>query len=221
LIVDDEKNIRFTLAETLAALPLEADVAADGEEALRLLEDNRYSLMLLDLRMPGMDGIEVLRRVREIRPEIPVILLTAYGTVDVAVEAMKLGAVDFLSKPFHPADLQLVIKTVLARQNLDETKADDYGSHFELAKKCLGQRHLDAAIEHLHLAIGLAPQRPEAFNMLGAINELRHRTGEALKNYRVALDLDPTYKPAQQNLDRAVTGSTPGGPIALGELRQR
>jgi DNA-binding NtrC family response regulator len=219
LIADDDKNIRHVLKETLAAIPLDVDTAEDGDVALKLLDNHSYCVLLLDLRMPGMDGIEVLRRVRDIHPELPVILLTAHGTIDVAVEAMKLGAIDFLQKPFDPDQLRQLVKRVLARHGLQEDQTHDYAAYFELAKKCVAQRNLQGAMSHLHTAIALSANRPEAFNMLGALYEIRHNMPEALKNYRVALDLDPTYAPAQKNLDRAVTIPQRRGQILLGDLR--
>jgi DNA-binding NtrC family response regulator len=220
LVVDDEKNIRFVLAEALATVPLDVDTAASGEEALKLLEQQTYSLMLLDLRMPGMDGIEVLRRTRDSRPELPVVLLTAYGTVGVAVEAMKLGAADFLQKPFDPDHLRRVVKQVLDRQQLDESQTQTYGTCFELAKKRVGERQFDAAQELLRKAIALDPARPEAFNMLGALFEVRHNMPEALKHYRIALELDHLYEAARKNLDRAVTDPGRRGQILLGALKE-
>lgn len=106
LIVDDEKNIRLTLSHALEPLGIETKTAANDEEALAMLERGEFDLMLLDLKMPGMGGMEVLQRVREIRPEIRVIIITAFGTIESAVEAMKLGAVEFLQKPFAPKEIR-------------------------------------------------------------------------------------------------------------------
>jgi DNA-binding NtrC family response regulator len=103
LIVDDEENIRFTLSEALDSLPASIDSAANGQEALDKVEQQVYSIILLDLRMPGMDGMQVLERLRESRPEIPVVIITAHGTIESAVDAMKLGAIEFLQKPFPPS----------------------------------------------------------------------------------------------------------------------
>ena len=125
LIVDDEKNIRLTLSQTLEALGVEPDTAANGEEALAKLKEKEFGLILLDLKMPGMDGMEVLRRVREIRPDIRVIILTAYGTIESAVEAMKLGAVDFIQKPFSPEEIRELVSRVMDREKLDEQKVAD------------------------------------------------------------------------------------------------
>jgi DNA-binding response OmpR family regulator len=203
LIVDDEKNMRLTLSQSLESLELETDTAVNGEEALAKLKDKDYGLVLLDLRMPGMDGMEVLRRLREIRPDIRVIIITAYGTIESAVDAMKLGAVDFIQKPFSPKEIRGLVLQVMDREKLDGQKAVDYASFVELAKRCVGDRHFDAAVEHVRKAISLDPGRPDAFNLLGALMEIQHNVLDAQKYYRAALDLDPTYKPAKDNLDRS------------------
>jgi len=109
LIVDDEKNIRMTLSQSLESLETETDTAGNGEEALAKLKEKDFGLILLDIRMPGIDGMEVLRQVREIRPDIRIIMITAYGTIESAVEAIKLGAVDFLQKPFDPDEIRALV----------------------------------------------------------------------------------------------------------------
>jgi len=205
LIVDDEKNIRLTLSQALETLGAEIDAAANGEEALTKLKEKEFGLILLDIRMPGMDGMEVLHRVREIRPDIRVIMITAYGTVESAVEAMKLGAVDFLQKPFDPDEIRELVSRVADREKLDEMKSIDYSSSIELAKRCIGNRQFDAAAEHVRRAIFVDTQRPEAFNLLGALMEIQGDRAEAQKNYRAALSLDPSYEPAIQNLHRSTT----------------
>ncbi len=218
LIVDDEKNIRLTLSQALVTLEVETDTAADGEEALAKLKKKEFSLILLDLKMPGIDGMEVLRQVSKIRPDIRLIILTAYGTVELAVEAMKLGAADFIQKPFTPEEIRELVSRVMNREKLDEQKAVDYTSCVELAKRCIGDRHFDAAVEHVRKAVSLDPTRPEAFNLLGALMEIRGDRMEAQKNYRVALSLDPSYEPAIKNLQRStdMRWKTAGG-ILLGD----
>ena len=206
LIVDDEKNIRLTLSQALEVLEVETDTASNWEEALAKLKEKEFGLILLDLKMPGMDGMEVLRQVSEIRPDIRIIIITAYGTVESAVEAMKLGAADFIQKPFAPEEIRGLVSRVMGREKLDEQKAVDYGSSIELAKRCIGDRHFDAAIEHVRKAISLDPGRPEAFNLLGALMEIQGDRIEAQKNYRAALSLDPSYEPAIKNLQRSTSG---------------
>jgi DNA-binding NtrC family response regulator len=221
LIVDDEKNVRLTLSQALESMKLPTDAAINGEEALSKLRETDYGLMLLDLKMPGMDGMKVLERVRELRPDIAVIIITAHGTIDSAVEAMKLGAVDFIQKPFAPKEIRELVTRVLDRDALRAEATTGYSSHIELAKKCLMQRDFDAAAEHVRHAIAVDTSKAEAFNLLGAILEIRGDRLEAQKNYRAALALDPSYVPAQQNLDRSVQ-MRPQGQISLGlEPRNR
>ncbi len=221
LIVDDEKNICLTLSQALEVLAAETDTALNGEEALAKLEKKEFGLILLDLRMPGMDGMEVLRRVREIRPDIRIIIITAYGTIESAVEAMKLGAVDFIQKPFSPDEIRGLVSRVMDREKLDEKKVVDYASSIELAKRSIGDRHFGAAVEHMRKAISLDPARPEAFNLLGALMEIQGDRIEAQKNYRAALSLDPSYEPAIKNLQRSTVGRwRQTGGILLGDAKE-
>ncbi len=205
LVVDDEKNIRLSLSQALAPLGLPVDTAVNGEEALGKLEDPNLFLIILDIRMPGMDGIEVLRRISELRPDIRVIMVTAYGTVERAVDAMKLGAVDFIQKPFSPGQIRDLTQRVLARGQLNDEKAADYQTHLELAKKAVGERNFKSALAQAQKAVSLDPYRAEAFNLVGCLHEVLHQREEALKNYRMAYEADPRYAPARENLDRLVS----------------
>jgi len=208
LIVDDEKNIRMTISQALTDMDVETDSAVNGEEALSKLKDTEFGLVLLDLRMPGMDGMEVLEKLREDRPDIRVVIITAHGTIDCAVDAMKLGAVDFIQKPFTPKEIRYLVSKIIKRETLDKEKSQDYESCLELAKRCVADIHFEAAAEHMRKAVSIDSSRPEAFNFLGALYEVKGDKLEAQKNYRAALSLDPTYKPAQNNLSRS-TGAKP------------
>lgn len=203
LIVDDEKNIRMTVSQALADLKVKTDTAVNGEEALAKLKDLDFGLVLLDLRMPGMDGIDVLARLRKDRPDIRVVIITAYGTVDSAVDAMKLGAVDFIQKPFTPKEIRTLVLALIERETLNKDRNPDYQSCLELAKRCVSDRHFEAAVEYVKKALSIDASRPEAFNFLGALYEVQGNKTEGQKNYRAALSLDPTYKPAQDNLSRS------------------
>ena len=205
LVVDDEKNIRLTMSQALEPLGIPVQTAVNGEEAIQKLHDNPFRLVFLDLKMPGMDGMEVLRRVKDNWPKTRVIIITAHGSIALAVEAMKLGAVDFIQKPFSPGEIRGLAKQVLAREALDEQKAVDYSALIELAKRFISDRDFAKARETARKAIAANPGQPESYNLLGALLEIRGDWVEAQKFYRAALDIDPTYKPAESNLDRTAT----------------
>lgn len=99
LLVDDEKEFVESLSERLELRNLDADIAYDGEQALKAVEDGKHDVMVLDLRMPGIDGIEVLRRVKETNPDVQVVILTGHGTDKDEEMARKLGAFAYLKKP--------------------------------------------------------------------------------------------------------------------------
>jgi len=121
LVVDDEEGIRTFIGEVLEGEGLRVTLAADGESASRLLDRESFHLMLTDLKMPGLDGMSLLRKARAESPETEVVVLTAHGTVAGAVEAMKLGAFDYLDKPLSgPDELRLVASRAMERRRLRE-----------------------------------------------------------------------------------------------------
>ena len=124
LLVDDEKNIRLTVSRALGPLEMPVETASNGEEALQKLEEEGFSLLLLDLKMPGMDGMDVLERVRRRWPSLLVVILTAHGNIDIAVEAMKIGAADFIQKPFGPGEIRDLATRVLRRGHLPPPAED-------------------------------------------------------------------------------------------------
>ena len=113
LIADDEKNMRWVLGEALAAQGYEVTEAVDGKSALTAVEEQPPDLMVLDHKMPSPDGMEVLRRVRAKGADFPIIMLTAHGNVGTAVEAMKAGATEYLTKPFDLEELKLAIEKAI------------------------------------------------------------------------------------------------------------
>jgi DNA-binding NtrC family response regulator len=123
LVVDDEKLIRWSLRKNLSTAGYEVTEAEDGNQALDLVQEEGADLMLLDIRMPGKDGIKVLEHVAEHNPEIPVILMTAFSSVEGAVEAMKRGAFDYLVKPFNHDEVLMVVRKALATTRLQRELA--------------------------------------------------------------------------------------------------
>ena len=198
LIVDDEKNIRLALSRALEQLDIPVETAASGEEVLEKLAAGGYGVMLLDLRLPGVDGMEVLRLVTQEQPEIRVIIITAYGSIDLAVEAMKLGAVDFLQKPFEVARVREMVRRILEKQE----ESVSYADYIALAKERILEGYFDIAGVYAQKAVFLDSKRPEALNLLGGISEITGNRLEAYKYYRAALAHDPAYLPAQLNLER-------------------
>lgn len=120
LIVDDEKNMRFFLREALAKEGYEVATAENGEEAMGMISADDYHCVLLDVRMPKMDGIKTLDGLLGVNPEVPVIMMTAFGSKEVAMEAIKKGAYDYFTKPFDINEMRVVVKRALEKQKLEE-----------------------------------------------------------------------------------------------------
>jgi DNA-binding NtrC family response regulator len=118
LIIDDEKAIRKTLAEILSFEGYKIDEAADGEEGLKRFSEKNYDLVLCDIKMPKLDGIEFLERAKMVHPDVPIIMISGHGNVDTAVEAVKKGAFDYISKPPDLTRLLITLRNAIDKQEL-------------------------------------------------------------------------------------------------------
>ena len=118
LIVDDQESIRLALSRILAKEGYEVVLAGEGEEALEILRRKKVNVMLSDLKMPKMDGVQLLKASKLIKPEVEVILITAHGTIEKAVGAMKDGAYDFVTKPFKKIIIANMIRKAVEKQAL-------------------------------------------------------------------------------------------------------
>jgi DNA-binding NtrC family response regulator len=118
LVVDDDHEFRDTLRSRFARSGFEVRAAANGEEALGLAQRRNFAVAIFDMMMPGMNGLELLKRFKTDHPECEVILLTGQGSIETAVEAMKLGAYDYLQKPFSLKDLEVIANKASERRNL-------------------------------------------------------------------------------------------------------
>ena len=118
LVTDDERSIRSTLKEILEFEDYIVSTVESGQQALDFLEDNDIHLMFLDIKMQGMDGLETLKRIRDKGLDFPVIMISGHGTIDIAVEATKLGAYDFMEKPPDLNRLLLTVRNALSQQTL-------------------------------------------------------------------------------------------------------
>lgn len=154
MIVDDEEAMRESLSAWLVKEGYQTMTADSGPQALSLLAEGRYDLLLVDIKMPGMDGLELLHRIREAYPQVLVIMITAYGSIESAVEAMKNGASDYLLKPFDPEQLILLIEKVFKHQAILEENL--------LLRERLAERE-ETVFEDL---VSSSPAMLEIFNLI-------------------------------------------------------
>jgi DNA-binding response OmpR family regulator len=214
LIVDDEPNVRLVFRTALESPDYLIATAADGETALRWLRASAADLVLLDLSMPGIGGMDVLETLREEGNDVPVVIITAHGSIPNAVQAMKLGAIDFLAKPLTPEALRSVVAEVLQRHEAGKdasarraapepiTIASQFAENLARAKRALNHRAFDEAEIFLKQAIALDPNSAEAHNLRGVLHECRNEHDASYREYRAALKADRHHEPARHNMQR-------------------
>jgi DNA-binding response OmpR family regulator len=206
LIVEDEANVRLVFTTALESEEVKLSIAEDGEAALQMVKRSRFDLVLLDLKMPGLSGLEFLRQLREMGNDVPVVIITAYGSVPDAVMAMKLGALDFLAKPITPEALRTTVANVLARHAPTKKAAqeklpvDPAADNLREAKRELNLREFDKADQLLTKALAANPRSAEAHYLRGVLCELRDERHAAYGAYRAALQADPKFEPARLHL---------------------
>jgi len=155
LIVDDEPHLPHQLARFLKKQSYKVSIAADGEAGLRELQNQSFDLVLLDLRLPRLGGLEVLAQIRDMDEDLPVIILTAYGDVHTAVEAMKLGALDYLLKGFDLDELLLVVQRALEKS--------------AMSRELRQLRQERSARYHFDYVVGHSERMSEVFKMVGRV----------------------------------------------------
>jgi DNA-binding NtrC family response regulator len=200
LVADDERNIRTNLSMVLEAVGYQVDVAPDGDEALNLCRQNHPDIAFVDLHMPKIEGLEVLAQIRTLSPKTAVVIITAYGSAANAVEAMKLGAVDFLEKPFDPKIIGILAEEILFRQRLGSSGLFDDLMH--LADLARGRNAHIEARAYLKAAMSRAFDRPEPYYWLGCLCEGEGEQKRAIQYYYMAVSADRTYEPAVEALKR-------------------
>ncbi len=204
LIVDDEPNVRLSYRAALDTEGFEVREASKGSEALAELAAFRFDLAIMDLRMPEMDGLKLLERIRELGNDTPVVIATAFGDVPQAVRAMKLGAIDFLQKPLTPSALRNMVWEVISRHAEPSpiAKEDQFEIHAQAAKRLINQRKFQLAKEHIVRALELNNYSSEIFNLAGVLYEMLEDYTAAQRNYSQAMRLDKNNVNAQQNMHR-------------------
>ncbi|MBW2644628.1 MAG: sigma-54-dependent Fis family transcriptional regulator [Deltaproteobacteria bacterium] len=134
LVVDDEPSMRIALSESLKSCGYKVETSESGADALEKFQEGKFEVVITDMRMPGMGGMEVLRGIKKVSSGTPVVVITAYGTVNTAVEAMKEGAADFIMKPFSVDHLESLVKKVVAEKERKDEGGSGHGS-----KGCLSR----------------------------------------------------------------------------------
>jgi CheY-like chemotaxis protein len=215
LVVDDERNIRKNLTMVLEASGYIVDAASDGEEAIAKCKERRPDIAFVDVQMPKMGGLEVLSHIRALSRKTAVVMLTAYGTTKRAVDAMKLGAVDFLEKPFDPKAIELLCEEILQRKQFGVTATVDELLHLaDLAQE--RKAHVEAR-SYLKSAMLRDGTRPEPYYRLGMLSECKGDIRQAKHYYYMSLDAKPSFQPAIDALKRL--GGVDSGPSKV-EIHQ-
>lgn len=200
LVVDDEKNVRFTVAHALRSDGYTVDAAGSGTEGLDCTSETRYDLILVDLRMPGMTGIDMLRELRRRDPAMPAVIITAYGVPQQLVEAAELGAIDCIHKPFSIQTIRAVVREVIDRAERELADAHTAAEHLRSAKRAIMRGAVDEASASLELAMKLDANDCEPHLLAGIVALLKKDGETARERFRKALQIDPTNKNASEYL---------------------
>jgi DNA-binding response OmpR family regulator len=208
-IVDDEPTVRLAYRVTLEAEGFEVVESAGAEEALAKFTTGHFDVALLDMRMPNKTGLELLAEMRERNILTPTVIITAYGDIPHAVEAIKLGAIDFLQKPLTPPQLRAVVVDLLARRSVangirDRQKrvAPSSGVPLPLllARHAINCRDFSGARYLLKEAIAQGDRPHEAHHFLGVLQQMDGEYDEAKSSFERSLAFDADFAPALQSL---------------------
>lgn len=186
LVVDDTKNIRMLLTKCLEHEGYQVETASDGQEALDMFRKNKYDLAFLDIKMSRLSGTEVLKSIREIGIDTPVIIITAYATVKNAVECTKLGAVTYIQKPFTADKIRTVLSELMV-QLKDNSALRRAKNALETARQLIEAGDFEEAVEMIRGIIPDEMDNPECYFLLS-------RAYQGIGNMQIA---DKFYKAYQ------------------------
>jgi DNA-binding NtrC family response regulator len=167
LVVDDELNLRRVLSAQLTRDGYDVHTAEDGEQGLKMLAEHHIDLVITDLRMPKVDGMQLLRRAIEIDPDLPVVMLTAHGTVDNAVEALKTGAFDYITKPFDQEEVRAIVRKALKTRELSAVDATRTIGDVKDERFRYGIIGQDASIQQLYALLDRVADTPTTVLVTG------------------------------------------------------
>ncbi|MEK6531690.1 MAG: HD domain-containing phosphohydrolase [Deltaproteobacteria bacterium] len=151
MLVDDEDSVREVLTEILSRRGWSVQAFSSAETAIVELKGNNYDIIIADVSMPGLSGIEFLKIAKQASPEVPVVIITGYPSIDLAVEAMKSGAVDFIAKPFKAEEIEIVVRKAVAGAKVTKSNDPDAGAHAIRKLPELARRRLEDKIKELSI----------------------------------------------------------------------
>jgi two-component system, sensor histidine kinase and response regulator len=175
VVIDDDYAMRVSCRQILAKSGFEVETFEDGTQGLVGVAELKPSLVVVDLKMPGLSGMDVIRRVREIDPEIVLVVITGYATIGTAVEAMKSGAYDFLPKPFKPDELRLIVDRGLERRNLQRKSRE-----LEVERELMKRRFVSFITHQLKSPLAAIHQYLDVLKRLGDSTEVAAKREEWL-----------------------------------------
>jgi DNA-binding NtrC family response regulator len=201
LVIDDEKNVRFTVIHALQNDGYQVDAASSGVDGLQKASQIPYDLLLVDLRMPGMTGVEMLRELRRQHTQVPAVIITAYGIPRQLVEAAELGAIDCVRKPFSIQTIRHIVRDVIETCTLpDDFVPGTANEHLMMGRHEMMNGRLETAKTFLEKAAELSPDRAEIHILLGVAAYLRGGIEAATSCFERALTIDPSSKTASEYL---------------------
>jgi len=182
LVIDDEETMRDSCSQILDKAGYQSETAEDGAVGLEKIKEIKPDLALIDLKMPGITGMEVLEKAKEIDPSIITVVITGYATVDSAVEAMKKGAYDFLPKPFSPEQLRIII-----RRGLERRKLIQEAESLRRDKKLMEENFITMVTHQLRSPLVAVQQYFEVL-LAGMVGEVQEKQKEMIQRASDRLD---------------------------------
>jgi len=216
LVVDDEEIIRQLLARTFAEGQYQVEAVGDAEAALSRLKGDSFNLLIMDLKMPKIDGMDALKEIKDVNPYIEVIIITGYPTIELAVEAVKIGAFDFICKPFDLEQLKITVSRCLEKQkfSINHVKLGELTTLFEISKtisidtgiESLLARILDSALEITKAKRGSILLLDENTGKL-TVRAARGLSEEVIKNTKIPLGEGIAGRVAKEGKPLLVSGA--------------
>jgi len=202
LVMDDAKNIRMMISKCLTLEGYEVETVDNGYDGINCIRESYYDVVILDIRMPELSGTEVLKIIKGLSNDVNVIIVTAFPTIKNAVDCIKMGALDYLRKPFTPDKIKGYVKSIIDRKYVTDLDTDNYEQALQYAKKCIKTENYDEGIKYLKKSISISIEDAEPFNLLGNVFELKDDINSAEKYYRIALQLEPGSQTIIESLNR-------------------